>query len=763
MATGIPRSISLNENPSQVCEICLGFFKDPKVLPCFHILCRECVRSLQVKGSSEFKCPVNRCNKKFTCEENDPEKLPDASIIYHLQDLEKFKNRLKRDELICTSCCARSRREAKAVGSCDMCEHICLQCKKRHDVEDRFSDHSVTLHTELSQQMDDTKHLDILRRSRTMSFIQQTRNKCKVHPKNVNTSFCMDCKTYLCPQCIDKSHTNHRYRATSKAHEECTEILKEFIPSIQLTKNRAVDTAESIKKRKVAVNDQKLTLSSSIDSTFERLSKIMQRRKQDLKSKLEHLTDRKINNLSMQQLDMERLASEMERMMNFTERVLGSSTERELLTIYPFLHERSIASMESCSEQDMQPVEEANTAFKSSAVKHMTDLCRRDLEIYSEQASPGACSVEGEGLSHAQTMHYSQFTVNAVDRRSKPCPSIQDVSVKVKCCENEFESVALVRDRGAGRYLISYCPEFRGKHEIHISVNGKPISGSPFPLNVHMPRSQLGKPQGCIQDVVQPRGIVLVPGGSIMICEWNGTRIVEMDRLGRRIRALGSDGIVHPASLALSDTGDIFVVEGAGANEGIVKWDKIGRLIKSVRGKGAQHGQFNSPRGVRISPAQEVLVCDRDNHRVQIFDLDLNYHRCIDLQNLEKELGLKQKPRPNDLVYDTNKNFYIADYSNNCIHQFSPSESYLATFSQTTQGQLAGPECLAIDSSDHIYVTESQTHRVSVFRVPSGECIRAFGCKGKSDGEFNFPMGIAVDQTGHVYVCEMWNNRIQVF
>ena len=757
------------------CEFCQGSFKDPKVLPCFHILCRECIRSLQVQGVEELKCPVNRCSRKFTCQDSDPESLPDATIVYHLQDLGRFKEKLKKDEIICDTCFDRERKKIRAVGSCDHCNYICRTCKNLHASKDEFSDHDVLLFLQLSQQVDDNLHSEVLKRSRSMSFVQQTRNKCKVHLANPNTHFCMDCKMYVCSRCIDTTHAKHNYKVTSRAFLECKDLMNQQIPSIQLKQNQVIEAVGYVEQRKDDVRNQKLTLSSSVDATFERLSRILDKRKQELKKRLDHLTDRKVTNLSAQQLELERTANEIERMVDYTERVLLSSTERELLTIYPFLSESIEQSSRTSSK--LQPVETANTTFKVSAVNHLKEVCHRDLEIYSEQANPGTCSAEGEGLRSAQTLHYSQFTVNVVDKNRKPCPSIQDVVVKVKSSENEFESNALVHDRGSGRYRVSFCPEFPGPHEISVTVNGKSIPGSPFPLVVHMPRTQLGTARGSIQDVTQPRGITINPKtGKILVCEWNGNAVVEMDRIGRNRRLIGggkgsSGRVIHPASVALSPTsssspfsssGDIFVVEGAGAKAGVIKWNRDGKTLKAVCGEGTKVGQFNSPRGIKIGGANNhVYVCDRDNGRIQVFDLDLNFRRCIQLQDFGYKFA--HKPKPNDLAFDQDGNIFVADLANSCIHRLTASEEYVFSFSQCLEGDwLAGPECVAVDSLDYLYVTESKNHRVSVFRT-SGECVKVFGSKGKGEGEFNFPMGVAVDEYGSVFVCELLNNRIQVF
>ncbi len=756
------------------CEFCQRSFKDPKVLPCFHILCRECIRSLQVKGVEQLKCPVNRCTKKFTCKENDPESLPDATIVYHLQDLQKFKQKLKRNELICDSCFDKDRKKISAVASCDHCNHICQTCKKLHTSEDEFSDHDVVQFLDLSNQFNDSLHTEILKRSRTMSFVQQTRNKCRVHHEP-NVSFCLDCKTYVCSKCTDITHAKHKYKVASNAFTECKELLKQHIPSVMLKRNYIIEAVGYIEQRKDDVTNQKLSLSSSVDATFERLARILDKRKQELKKRLDHLTERKLTNLAAQQLELERAASEIERMVDFTEKVLDSSTERELLTLYPFLDESIKRSSKAISRPGLQPVEQANTTFKVSAINHLKEVCHRDLEVYSEQANPGTCSAEGEGLKSAQTLHYSQFTVNVVDRNRKPCPSIQDVVVKVKSCENEFESSALVHNRGSGRYRVSFCPEFCGPHEIAVTVNGRAIPGSPFPLVVHMPREQLGSPRGSIHDVTQPRGIVVRPdNGRILVCEWNGNGVVEMDRIGRNRHLIrggaGGSGIIHPASIALSPTsssapftssGDIFVVEGAGSMAGVIKWNREGKTLKSVCGEGTNIKQFKSPRGIKIGGANNHLyVCDRDNHRIQVFDLDLNFLRCIQLQDFGYKFAYR--PKPNDIAFDQDGNMFITDLANNCIHRLTSSEEYVMTFSESLEGGLMGPECVAVDTSGFLYVTESKSHRVSVFRT-SGECVKVFGSKGKGEGEFNFPMGVAVDEYGGVFVCELLNNRIQVF
>ena len=63
--------------------------------------------------------------------------------------------------------------------------------------------------------------------------------------------------------------------------------------------------------------------------------------------------------------------------------------------------------------------------------------------------------------------------------------------------------------------------------------------------------------------------------------------------------------------------------------DGVVKMDKNGTIIESVGRFGNIRGQFSYPNGIRQSKEKEIYVCDSYNHRIQVFDEDLNFIRII--------------------------------------------------------------------------------------------------------------------------------------
>ena len=59
----------------------------------------------------------------------------------------------------------------------------------------------------------------------------------------------------------------------------------------------------------------------------------------------------------------------------------------------------------------------------------------------------------------------------------------------------------------------------------------------------------------------------------------------------------------------------------------------------------------------------------------------------------------------------------------------------------------------------NVYVVDTGNHRIQKFDG-NGTFLCAWGNRGKSEGQLNFPYGIAVDKEGCVYVVDSGNNRI---
>src|SRR5436853_2488155 len=87
----------------------------------------------------------------------------------------------------------------------------------------------------------------------------------------------------------------------------------------------------------------------------------------------------------------------------------------------------------------------------------------------------------------------------------------------------------------------------------------------------------------------------------------------------------------NPCAVTVGPDGSIFIADGYGANY-ILKFDKERKFLKAFGGPGAEEGKFNTCHGIALDTRQGkplLLVCNRNNNRVEYWDLEGNFVRVI--------------------------------------------------------------------------------------------------------------------------------------
>jgi sugar lactone lactonase YvrE len=99
---------------------------------------------------------------------------------------------------------------------------------------------------------------------------------------------------------------------------------------------------------------------------------------------------------------------------------------------------------------------------------------------------------------------------------------------------------------------------------------------------------------------------------------------------GQVLMTLGEPGVPggddyhfrSPAGVVTAPNGDIFVADGHGSNNRIVKYSKDGKFIKAWGKTGYAPGEFRTAHCISMDKRGRLFVCDRSNTRIQIFDQD---------------------------------------------------------------------------------------------------------------------------------------------
>jgi DNA-binding beta-propeller fold protein YncE len=181
--------------------------------------------------------------------------------------------------------------------------------------------------------------------------------------------------------------------------------------------------------------------------------------------------------------------------------------------------------------------------------------------------------------------------------------------------------------------------------------------------------------------------------------------------IGTPDEAANAEGYFNlPTDSGVAPNGDIYVADGYG-NARVHQFTSSGEHIRSWGEPGVGMGQFHLPHGARIiehDGEPNVYVCDRENWRIQRFDLEGNY--------LGKITGMRQ---PGDIIVDEDGIRYVPELQGRVaiLDQDDFIFARIGGERNTEPGNFFAPHSVALDSQGALYVGEVlEGQRVSKFK-----------------------------------------------
>ena len=217
-----------------------------------------------------------------------------------------------------------------------------------------------------------------------------------------------------------------------------------------------------------------------------------------------------------------------------------------------------------------------------------------------------------------------------------------------------------------------------------------------------------------------PHSVRVDPHDDLWLVDVHSHTVTNTDRSGATLMTLGGepafpqsgDPFNKPTDLTISPaTGDIFVSDGYG-NSRVHRYAADGQHLLSWGEAGADPGQFSLPHNIAMLDDDHVIVCDRENHRVQVFTVAGEFVRTW---HVHHAVAVTRGRGPDTALY-------IAEQGPPPVQRGVPNLG----------------------------------HRVSIY-TPAGDLITRIGAPlpGEAPQQFLWPHSIATDSRGDIYVAEV--------
>src|SRR6218665_2975895 len=271
------------------CCICFKTFTDPRMLPCIHTFCLECLKgtckAANKNPGENVPCPL--CRKLFVIPTEDMNSLQRNFFMQHLIDVTTTLQEGQKSVTDCDICKVLHEEDEEyfkeATKRCLECgDNFCDMCARTHKLHKSSKTHSI-------MKIGSETEEDIRK-------MQTTRN-CAVHNQQPLSFYCADCTKVICVSCFVENHASHKCKDVTSVEKEFRKTIKRHAAKISnfaeemLSRGRKAEqrttevilnlaeTEEKIRKRNL---DLKKMIDSHTNALLDQLSLIKQRHFKDI-------------------------------------------------------------------------------------------------------------------------------------------------------------------------------------------------------------------------------------------------------------------------------------------------------------------------------------------------------------------------------------------------------------------------------------------------------------------------------------------------
>lgn len=222
----------------------------------------------------------------------------------------------------------------------------------------------------------------------------------------------------------------------------------------------------------------------------------------------------------------------------------------------------------------------------------------------------------------------------------------------------------------------------------------------------------------------------------------------------------GDGELCRPWGICVDQKGRVIVADRS--NNRVQIFDKDGNFLAKFGSSGNRPGQFDRPAGITTNTLNHIVVADKDNHRIQVFDESGQF--LLKFGDRGRAVGYFNYPW--GVATNSHNAIAVSDTRNHRVQIFTPQGQFVRKCGFDSAyffKNLDSPRGLCYLPDGQLLITDFNNHRLAVLSPRNMSEMKVYGSEGDADGMFVRPQGVVIDPEGHILVCDSRNNRIQVF
>lgn len=351
------------------------------------------------------------------------------------------------------------------------------------------------------------------------------------------------------------------------------------------------------------------------------------------------------------------------------------------------------------------------------------------------QANPRTARSYTEGLASSKSGHAAGSSMRPID-----VPSFIDLHPRERVIEN-YEPPAYARKVVKGRFFLAWLRDdivtlaygreraLLAPQHVTVDSHGRVIVSDPSARSVHVLDGDkcFRIVAGANRRLQRPSGVAVDAEDNIYVSDSDLGLVVVYDRSGHFLREIGKiedESLFHsPTGIAIDrKQGHLYLLDTP--RDVLFVLDLNGNVLQRVgRGRGQPIGKYASavipldlhqPTEIALG-SDKLVVLDATGSRIRIMDLQYNVLGQFSIRTLTG----RETAAAIGLGIDSVGNLYVSNVGESSVRTYDQGGHLRSSFGQMGYGagEFYSPTGLWIDSTDRIYVADTNNHRVQVFQL----------------------------------------------